>query len=98
MVKVKNSSKDYDFFNKIFHKNVSAFSHLMSASQNYLSAMSKYTNDFMLPYLIAISYFNNVEKCKLWNTSPLETVQSYMELLAFNFTLLAKVSVAAFKR
>ena len=90
MVKVKNSSTDYDFFNKIFHKNVSAFSHLMSASQNYLSAMSKYTNDFMLPYLIAISYFNHVEKCKLWNTSPLETVQSYMELLAFNFDLISK--------
>jgi hypothetical protein len=90
MVKVKNSPNDPEFLNKIFRKNVSAFSHLISASQNYLSAMSKYANDFMLPYLIAISYFNNVEKNKLWSTSPLETVQSYMDLLAFNLDLISK--------
>jgi len=90
MVKVKNSPNDPEFLNKIFRKNVSAVSHLISASQNYLSAMSKYANDFMLPYLIAISYFNNVEKNKLWSTSPLETVQSYMDLLAFNLDLISK--------
>ena len=90
MVKMKNSSEDCDFFNNIFRKNVSALSHLMSASQNYMSAMSKYTNDFMLPYLIAVSHFNNVEKYKLWNTSPLETAQSYMDLLAFNLDLMSK--------
>jgi hypothetical protein len=90
MVKEKNSPNNPDFLNNIFRKNVSAFSHLISASQNYLSAMSKYANDFMLPYLIAISYFNNVEKYKLWSTSPLETVQSYMDLLAFNLDLISR--------
>jgi hypothetical protein len=90
MVKVMNSLNDPDFLSNIFRKNASAFSHLMSASQNYLTAMSKYANDFMLPYLIAISYFNNVEKYKLWSTSPLETVQSYMDLLAFNLDLIGK--------
>ena len=62
----------------------------MSASQNYLTALSKYANDFVLPYLIAISYFNDVEKYKLWSTSPLETVQSYMDLLAFNLDLISR--------
>jgi hypothetical protein len=90
MVKLKNSPKDDDFINNIFSKNISALSHLMSASQNYLTAMTKYTNDFMLPYLIAISYFNNVEKYRLWSVSPLETVQSYMDLLAFNLDLIGK--------
>ncbi|MBW2407944.1 MAG: metal transporter, partial [Deltaproteobacteria bacterium] len=71
-------------------KNVSVFSHLVNASQNYLSAFSKYSNDFIIPYLIATSYFNNVEKQKLWSTSPLESVQSYMELLAFNLDLIGK--------
>ncbi|MBW2227075.1 MAG: metal transporter [Deltaproteobacteria bacterium] len=71
-------------------KNVSVFSHLVNASQNYLSAFSKYSNDFMIPYLIATSYFNDVEKQKLWSTSPLESVQSYMELLAFNLDLIGK--------
>ncbi len=91
MVKVTNSPNDPDFLSNIFRKNASAFSHLMSASQKYLTALSKYANDFVLPYLIAISYFNDVEKYKLWSTSPLETVQSYMDLLAFNLDLMGKV-------
>ena len=90
MVKAKNSLNDPDFLNNIFRKNVSAFFHLMSASQNYLSAMSKYANDFMIPYLIATSYFNDVEKQRLWSHTPLETVQSYMDLLAFNLDLMGK--------
>jgi hypothetical protein len=71
-------------------KNVSIFSHLVNVSQNYLTAFSKYSNDFMIPYLIATSYFNNVEKQKLWGVSPLENVQSYMELLAFNLDLIGR--------
>jgi len=90
MVKVKNSPNDPDFLNNIFRKNVSAFSHLISASQNYLTATSKYANDFMVPYLIATSYFNDVEKQRLWSNTPLETVQSYMELLSFNLDLVGK--------
>ena len=90
MVKVKNNPNDPDFLSNIFRKNASAFSHLISASQNYLSAMSKYANDFMIPYLIATSYFNDVEKQKLWSNTPLETVQSYMQLLTFNLDLVGK--------
>ena len=51
-------------------KNMSAFNHLFSASQNCLTAFSKYANDFVIPYLIATSYFSNVEKQKLRSTSP----------------------------
>jgi len=90
MVNMKNSPNDPDFLSNIFRKNASAFSHLISASQNYLSAMSKYANDFMIPYLIATSYFNDVEKQKLWSNTPLETVQSYMQLLTFNLDLVGK--------
>lgn len=79
---------DSDYLKKNLEKNVSAFNHFLHASQNYLSAFSKYTNDFLIPTLIATSYFNHVEKEKLRNISPLESVQSYMELLAFNFDLL----------
>ncbi len=90
MVKMKSSADETRFLDTKFSKNVSAFSHLISASQNYLTALSKYANDFVLPYLIAISYFNDVEKYKLWSTSPLETVQSYMDLLAFNLDLISR--------
>jgi hypothetical protein len=89
MTQFSNSSKD-TAFHDILEKNVSVFSHLFNASQNYLKAFSKYSNDFMIPYLIATSYFNQVEKQKLWSTSPLESVQSYMKLLAFNLDLIGR--------
>ena len=89
MIQLNCSSKD-TVFHDILKKNVSVFSHLVNASQNYLSAFSKYSNDFMIPYLIATSYFNHVEKQKLWSTSPLENVQSYMELLSFNLDLISR--------
>lgn len=90
MVKTMNRPNDPDFLNNIFRKNVSAFSHLISASQNYLTAMSKYTNDFMIPCLIATSYFNEVEKQRLWSSTALETVQSYLNLLSFNLDIMGK--------
>ena len=93
MIQFNSSSKDtafHDMFHDILEKNVSVFSHLVNASQNYLKAFSKYSNDFMIPYLIATSYFNHVEKQKLWSTSPLENVQSYMKLLAFNLDLIGR--------
>ena len=81
---------DSDFLKKSLEKNMSAFNHFINASQNYLTAFSKYANDYVIPYLIATSYFNNVEKQKLRGTSPLESVQSYMELLAFNLDLIGR--------
>lgn len=90
MVNLNCNSCDTTFTDNLMKKNISAFSHLVNASQNYLTAFSKYSNDFMIPYLIATSYFNNVETQRLWSTSPLESVQSYMELLAFNLDLIGK--------
>ncbi len=89
MIQLNRNSTHMAFYD-ILKKNFSVFSHLVNASQNYLSAFSKYSNDFMIPYLIATSYFNHVEMQKYWNTSPLESVQSYMELLAFNLDLIGK--------
>lgn len=74
----------------IVQKNISIFSHLVNASQNYLSAFAKYSNDFVIPYFIAMGYFNNVEKKKLWTVSPFEMVQSYMELMSFNLDLIGR--------
>ncbi len=73
---------------KNFAKKMSTYTHFLKASQNYLAAFSRYTADFMVPHLIASGYFHNVEKQKLLNTSPLESIQAYMELAAFNFDLM----------
>jgi hypothetical protein len=90
MIQLNSNSSDTTFADNILKKNVSIFSHLVHASQNYLTAFSKYSNDFVIPYLIATSYFNNVESQKLWTVSPLKSVQSYMELLAFNLDLIGR--------
>ena len=89
MMKLNSSSKD-TAFHDILKKNVSVFSHLVNASQNYLTSFSKYSNDFLIPYLIATSYFNNIETQKIWNTSPIENVRSYMKLMAFNVDLIGR--------
>jgi len=96
MAQISNSSKDTSFYD-IVKKNVAAWSHLVNASQNYLRAISKYSNDFMMPYLIATRYFNNAEKQKLRDASPIDSVQSYMELLAFNFDLIGKGVLSSMK-
>ena len=90
MFGTKDILPDSAFLKKNLEKNMSAFNHFMNASNNYLTAFSKYANDFVIPYLIATSYFNNVEKRKLRSTSPFETVQFYMELLAFNLDLIGR--------
>jgi hypothetical protein len=85
-----NSSPKGMALDDILQKNISIFSHFVHASQNYLRAFSKYSNDFVIPYLIATGYFSNVEKHMLWTASPLESVQNYMELLAFNLDLIGR--------
>ena len=81
---------DSDFLKKNLEKNMSACHNVINATQNYLAAFSKYANDFVIPYLIATSYFNDVEKHKLRTSSPLDSVQSYMELFAFNLDLISR--------
>ena len=90
MARTNNGLLDSDFLKQTMDKNMSAFYHLFNASQNFLSAFSRYANDFTLSYLISTSYFNSVEKERLQTTSPLESVQSYMELLSFNFEILSR--------
>ena len=69
---------------------MSAFSNVINATQNYIAAFSRYANDFVIPYLIASSYFNDVEKHKLRTSLPLDSVQSYMELFTFNLDLISR--------
>ena len=87
---MKKHNKPSDFFsslNREFGANVSATYKLISASQNYLTGLSRYAGDFMLPYLISTSYFKKVENKKLLNTSPLESFSAYLKLLDFNLNV-----------
>ncbi len=71
-------------------KNLETFSQLIRMVQNYYTGFSKYANEFTVPYLMATLYFNGVEQKKLLNTPPLESLQSYMDLLEFNMDLFSR--------
>jgi hypothetical protein len=61
-----------------------------NALQNYWVALSKYQLDFMIPFLLAVNYFQKVERNKLLKTSPMESFQSYMKLFNFNMEMYFK--------
>jgi hypothetical protein len=62
----------------------------VSATQNCYAGISKYLNEFMIPYLIASNYISGVEQSKLLSTPPLESFQSYMELMEFNLDICSR--------
>lgn len=59
----------------------------VSATQNCYAGISKYLNEFMIPYLIATNYISGVEQSRLLSTPPIESFQSYMELMEFNLDI-----------
>lgn len=66
---------------------LSAIQNLSLAAQTCFSGMSAYATDFMVPYLISTSYFQQVESEKMFTSFPLETFNSYMDLLEFNMDI-----------
>jgi len=67
-----------------------AFNQLLSVSHNYLAGLSRYATDFMVPYLISMGYFQNVEKKRLAEASPLDSFFSYLKLLDFNLDIFSR--------
>ncbi len=71
-------------------KKLESFSRLIEMIQNYYTGFSKYSNEFTIPYLLATLYFGEAEQKKLLKTPPLESFQSYMDLLEFNMNLFSR--------
>jgi len=72
-----------------------AFNQLVSASQNYLAGLSRYAADFMVPYLISMGYFQNIEKVRLAESSPMDSFFSYLKLLNFNMDIMSRGAFGA---
>jgi hypothetical protein len=88
---MKNTNDPSDsntFLHQTFGRNASAFYNLINASQNYIAGLSKYSSDFMVPFLISTAYFKQVEEKKLTLTSPIENFQAYLKLLDFNLDII----------
>lgn len=76
---------------------LSALNHLISASQNYLTGLSRYAADFMVPYIISTGYFRQAEQERLTTASPIESLNAYLKLLDFNLDLYSRGVSAGFK-
>lgn len=60
---------------------------MFQIGNDYLSTLSKYQSDFLVPLCKAMGYFYQVEQDKFLTTPPLETTREYMELLRFNLDI-----------
>ncbi len=64
--------------------------------QTYWTGVLKHTNEFMLPYWIALNSFLTTEKEKIVRHYPIDTIKDYFELLQFNLQVAGKGFVSSF--
>lgn len=74
-----------------------AITNQLTATQNYCAGYSKYMNEFLIPFFASTSYFSDVEMCKMVKSSPHETIESYLGLLAFNLDLSTRSLMASMR-
>jgi hypothetical protein len=60
---------------------------MMNAWQTAAATLTEYANAFSIPFIIAASYFNQIEKERLWSRKPYETILSYLKLGTVNMKL-----------
>jgi len=62
----------------------------LNAANNLFAGISRYNNDFFIPWLTATFYFSSVELSTHHKESPLEQWHAYMKLLEFNMELFSR--------
>jgi len=67
------------------------------ALQIHLNGLYRYYFDFMAPFWVALNSFQAMEKIKLGNHAPEETVRDYLELLQFNLQIAKKGLVSTLR-
>ncbi len=77
----------YDMVEKSIRAYLTGLSYLSTASQNSISALFRYANEFIIPYFLAANYFRDVEVGKLGRHDPRQTLQDYWNLGLFNLDL-----------
>jgi hypothetical protein len=63
---------------------IAALENYYTITMNYFSGLSRYTADFMIPFLISLQYFQKVEASRLTWASPADTLTAYLGLLNQN--------------
>jgi len=73
------------------------FANQFTAIQNYYAGYSKYLNDFFLPYLVSTHYFRDVEQSRMLTSGPMENLEDYLELMAFNMDISSRYYMASMR-
>ncbi len=89
-----------DFYHSMFQcpekllewnlKTFEATGNLIKAEQTYWVGLSKYINDFMIPYMTAVKYITRVEQDRMTHAPFADSLKSYTELLELNFGIAGK--------
>ena len=74
----------------LFSGGFSVLQNLFRATQSYLNGISRYTNNFYVPFLLATQYFQQVEALRLLEKPPEESADAYIGLLENNIELMAR--------
>jgi len=86
----KSLSRCLERLSEINLKLIGATSEQIKASQTYWNGVSKYMNEFMTPFWIALNAFSATEKDKLMSHPPHESLRDYVELFQFNLQVAEK--------
>jgi hypothetical protein len=67
-----------------------AFVHFLNAFQTGMATLTRYTNAFTIPFLIASSNFQRVEYERFWCRMPHENLLAYLKLSTLNTELVGR--------
>jgi hypothetical protein len=74
----------------MMHDSLRLSSEIHRATLAYLTGILKYGNEFSLPFWTALNAFLSLEKEKVMQNLPWETLSDYIELLMFNLQVAEK--------
>lgn len=66
---------------------VTASMELFGAFQSTAAALARYMNGYTIPFITAASYFNQLERERLWSRTPGENLSAYLKLGRMNLEL-----------
>ena len=88
MPDIKKTGYEFNDLADSFSDGLAVLGNGFSATQAYWTGISRYTTDFIIPYLLASQIFNRVEGQRLLEESPVDSVAAYLQLLQSNLELM----------
>ncbi len=76
--------------NELFDQGVGLMGNLVSIPNHMVAGISRYTTDFLIPYLLATQYFQRVESKRLLELPPSDSMFAYLDLLQNNIELMER--------